>query len=59
MKIEMTAPVITKIDPGAGPNCESSFTISFFVPVENVDPPAPTNPEVFHSTLPAMTVYTR
>ena len=31
-KIDMTAPVIYFIVPGAGPNCESNFTMSFFIP---------------------------
>jgi hypothetical protein len=33
-KIEMTAPVMTKIEPGKGPNCESTFTMSFFNPAK-------------------------
>ena len=31
--IEMTTPVLTYVEPGAGPNCNSSFTVSFFVPM--------------------------
>lgn len=31
-KIPMTAPVLTKIEPGQGPNCESTFTMSFYNP---------------------------
>jgi hypothetical protein len=31
-KIPMTAPVVTKIEPGQGPNCESTFTMSFYNP---------------------------
>lgn len=30
--IDMTAPVLTKITPGAGPNCNSTFVVSFYVP---------------------------
>lgn len=30
--IDMTTPVMTKVVPGAGPNCNSTFTISFYVP---------------------------
>ncbi|CAK7351683.1 unnamed protein product [Dovyalis caffra] len=38
--IEMTAPVITEVSPSDGPFCESSFTVSFYVPKENqADPP--------------------
>ena len=32
VKIDMTAPVIYFIIPGAGPNCESNFTMSFYIP---------------------------
>lgn len=36
----MTAPVITEVSPSDGPFCESSFTVSFYVPKENqADPP--------------------
>lgn len=31
-KIPMTSPVVTKIEPGQGPNCESTFTMSFYNP---------------------------
>ncbi|CAH1786584.1 unnamed protein product [Owenia fusiformis] len=58
--IPMTAPVRTKIVPGAGPNCESTFTISFYVGddfVENT--PKPSNPDVFIETTPEMTLFSR
>ena len=32
MKIPMTAPVSLRIIPGEGPNCESNFTMSFYIP---------------------------
>ena len=32
MKIPMTAPVSFRILPGEGPNCESNFTLSFYIP---------------------------
>lgn len=31
-KIDMTAPVLTKVEPGQGPTCESTFTVSFYNP---------------------------
>lgn len=37
----MTAPVITEVLPSDGPFCESSFTISFYVPKENQANPPP------------------
>lgn len=32
VKIPMTAPVSVYIEPGSGPNCESTFTMAFYVP---------------------------
>jgi hypothetical protein len=65
-KVPMTAPVRVRVMPGAGPFCESNFTISFFVPFVpgqpgvQIDPPAPTDPEVFTETDPsAFTAYVR
>lgn len=59
-KIDMTAPVATKIAPGAGPNCESTFTVSFYIPTELQDnPPKPTDPKVFVENWPAMTFYVK
>ena len=47
-KIDMTSPVPNFVIPGAGPNCEQNFTMNFYVPaVEQDDPPAPLDPEVF------------
>ncbi|XP_046548675.1 heme-binding protein 2-like isoform X2 [Haliotis rubra] len=52
-KVEMTAPVATQVVPGAGPNCENTFTVSFYIPPEHqADPPKPTNPDVFISDWP-------
>jgi hypothetical protein len=57
--ISMTAPVATQVIPGAGPFCESTFIISFFVPFEyqepNPAPPTPTDENVFIETLPETT----
>jgi len=59
-KIDMTAPVITRVIPGAGPACESNFTVSFFVPFEYQSNPAkPTSPDVFISQLPEFEGYVR
>jgi len=59
-KIDMTAPVLVKTTPGAGPNCASSFKVSFFVPFALQTPPAtppkPTSSDVFIESIPAMTV---
>lgn len=57
-KVEMTAPVTTWVEPGAGPNCESSFTVAFYIPSEHqVDPPKPINPQVFIEDRPQFTAY--
>jgi hypothetical protein len=47
-KIDMTAPVNDRIVPGAGPNCNTTFTISFFIPFKyQGTAPKPTNPRVY------------
>merc|ERR1719348_2543474 len=38
-KIPMTAPVTMQIIPGEGPNCESNYTMSFFIPTDFQSPP--------------------
>ena len=54
----MTAPVATKVVPGAGPNCESTFTISFYITPQHQDKPlTPTNPDVYIDKFPKMTIY--
>ncbi|XP_064649102.1 heme-binding protein 2-like [Lineus longissimus] len=59
-KIEMTVPVATRVQPGAGPNCESTFTISFFIPPKNQESaPKPKAEDVFLETWPAMDIYAR
>jgi len=56
-KIEMTAPVRDQIIPGAGPFCNSTFMISFFVPFKfQSKPPTPTNPLAKITLSPEMTV---
>jgi len=60
-KVEMTAPVTVRIIPGQGPACETTFTVSFFVPYEYQEegspPPTPTNENVTIVDLPEFTVY--
>ena len=47
-KISMTAPVSMRILPGEGPNCESNFTMSFYIPSDlQGAPPQPTGEGVF------------
>ena len=56
----MTAPVAIKVVAGEGPNCESTFTTSFFIGKEHEEnPPQPTNPEVKIDRWAPMTVYVR
>ena len=58
--MEMTAPVTCRVDPGAGPACESQFTVSFFIPEEHQDnPPEPSDPEVFLEHRKEFTAYVR
>jgi len=52
-KIDMTAPVLNYIQPGAGPNCNSTFVVSFFVPwvyQTEEGPPKPTSDDVYIET---------
>ncbi|XP_012673172.2 heme-binding protein 2-like [Clupea harengus] len=59
-KVEMTAPVTCRVEPGAGPACETTFTVSFFIPEQNqADPPKPTSPEVFIENRPEFTAFVR
>jgi hypothetical protein len=45
--IDMTAPVAVDVTPGAGPNCNSTFRVSFYVPyIYQGIAPAPTDPTV-------------
>jgi len=60
VKIPMTAPVLTTVAHGAGPNCASNFTMHFMLPHNNwAAPIAPTERGVFITTLPPMDVYVR
>ncbi|XP_068610015.1 heme-binding protein 2 isoform X2 [Brachionichthys hirsutus] len=60
VKVAMTAPVTCRVDPGAGPACESHFTVSFFLPEECQDnPPAPSDPDVFVENRKEFTAYVR
>lgn len=52
--IPMTTPVLAYVQPGAGPNCNSTFTVSFFVPYEyqtTDGPPKPTSEDVFIESI--------
>ncbi|XP_005809612.1 heme-binding protein 2-like [Xiphophorus maculatus] len=59
-KVEMTAPVTCHVVPGAGPACESQFTVSFYIPDElQENPPEPTDPDVFLEDRKEFTAYVR
>ncbi|KAM6953895.1 heme-binding protein 2 [Aplochiton taeniatus] len=59
-KVEMTSPVTCRVDPGPGPACESTFTISFYIPEEHqAEPPPPSDPEVFIENRKEFTAYVR
>ena len=59
-KIDMTAPVNDKIVPGSGPNCNTTFTISFFIPFKYQGlAPKPTNPRVYVRDQANLTVAVR
>ncbi|XP_034555801.1 heme-binding protein 2 [Notolabrus celidotus] len=60
VKVEMTAPVSCRVDPGAGPACESQFTVSFYIPEEHQEnPPEPGDADVFVEPRKEFTAYVR
>ncbi|KAF2350982.1 SOUL hem-binding protein [Trinorchestia longiramus] len=59
IRMDMTTPVTTFIEPGAGPTCPSSFTMAFFIPEEHQSGPPAGGAEVFIEERPEMTVFTR
>ncbi|KAF7657649.1 hypothetical protein LDENG_00024130 [Lucifuga dentata] len=60
VKVEMTAPVSCRVDPGSGPACETQFTVSFYIPEEHqANPPAPADPQVFVEHRKEFTAYVR
>lgn len=59
-KVEMTAPVTCLVRPGAGPACESTFTVSFYVPEQHqAAPPKPSDPAVYIEDRKELTVFVR
>ncbi|KAK9915233.1 hypothetical protein WJX75_006502 [Coccomyxa subellipsoidea] len=58
VKINMTAPVVTKVEHGDGPFCKSNFTVSFFVPfAEQDDTPQPSSKDLFIQSTPSATFF--
>eukprot|EP00277_Geminigera_cryophila_P034375 CAMPEP_0173123874 /NCGR_PEP_ID=MMETSP1102-20130122/55283_1 /TAXON_ID=49646 /ORGANISM="Geminigera sp., Strain Caron Lab Isolate" /LENGTH=101 /DNA_ID=CAMNT_0014032039 /DNA_START=87 /DNA_END=392 /DNA_ORIENTATION=- len=55
----MTAPVLNKITPGAGPFCKSNLTLSFYVPLafQAQGPPKPNADDVYVSSEPQQHVF--
>ncbi|XP_001370288.1 heme-binding protein 2 [Monodelphis domestica] len=60
IKIKMTTPVTSYVEPGSGPFCQSTITISLCIPAEQQsDPPKPSESDVFIEDRAAMTVFVR
>ncbi|KAM9234868.1 heme-binding protein 2 isoform 2-T2 [Dugong dugon] len=60
MKIKMTAPVTSYVEPGSGPFSESTITISLYIPSQQQsDPPRPSESDVFIEDRAGMTVFVR
>ncbi|XP_069097969.1 heme-binding protein 2-like [Pleurodeles waltl] len=58
VKLEMTAPVITKVP--LGPDVEKEYTIYFLLPLAFQEaPPLPSSSDVFLSRFPQMVLYVR
>eukprot|EP00010_Vexillifera_abyssalis_P008574 CAMPEP_0201548054 /NCGR_PEP_ID=MMETSP0173_2-20130828/4550_1 /ASSEMBLY_ACC=CAM_ASM_000268 /TAXON_ID=218659 /ORGANISM="Vexillifera sp., Strain DIVA3 564/2" /LENGTH=198 /DNA_ID=CAMNT_0047957293 /DNA_START=148 /DNA_END=741 /DNA_ORIENTATION=+ len=56
-KIDMTSPVTNSIQSGPGPNCDSFFNVSFFIPYKwQGKAPQPTGKGVYLSNSPEITV---
>jgi hypothetical protein len=56
-KIEMTAPVLTHVVPGAGPFCKSKYSVSFFAGEAGTETPKPTSDDVYVRDASAVTVF--
>ena len=56
-KIEMTAPVLTHVFPGAGPFCKSKYSVSFFVGEEGAEAPRPSSDDVYVRDASPATVF--
>ncbi len=60
MKIAMTAPVLTDVLPASGPNCNSRFVMSFYLPYDLQDSaPQPTASDVYLQKKDEMVVYVK
>ena len=60
IKIPMTTPVSIFIEPGTGEDCESTFTMAFYVPAAfEEDTPQPTEDSVSVVEQPEFKVFTR
>lgn len=60
MKMRLTAPVTSYVEPGSSPFSESTITISLCVPSEQQpDPPRPSESDVFIEDRAGMTVFVR
>merc|ERR1711893_58184 len=59
-KIPMTSPVVNKITPGSGPNCETIFKQSFYIEYSRQeDAPEPSADNVFLDKFAVVKVYVR
>uniref|UniRef100_H0WR47 Heme-binding protein 2 n=2 Tax=Otolemur garnettii TaxID=30611 RepID=H0WR47_OTOGA len=60
MKIKVTAPVTSYVEPGSGPFSEPTITVSLYIPSElQFDPPRPSESDVFIEDRAEMTVFVR
>lgn len=58
VKIPMTSPVLTEVEPSCGPFCKNTFNVSFFVPFHlQKSTPLPSSPDVTITCSPAFTAY--
>lgn len=53
-KIDMTAPVLVDVNPSAGPFCNSSFTVHFYLPGQYQQGPPPLSGQARPTRLPPL-----
>jgi len=60
VKVDMTSPVTILVQPGEGPNCENTFTGSFYIPSALQDnPPHPSDPNVYIEERPELHLFSK
>lgn len=60
VRVDMTSPVLTYVEPGPTPNSPATMTMSFLVPADHQhNPPDPGHKSILIEDRPSMTVLVR